>query len=245
MKKCFALILALVLLMASALAEEDAVVVDADVLPDPSGDWFGDANGFPMRLTLNGDGAYALSSSAAPGEPQAGLWEYRDGFVWLDGDEDAPLNLTAMLLVADDEAREPAEEEILTWTALNVIFRRQAAPAYVPADIDPAAALDALAGYWKCAFVDAGGAPVSAAALGDNTDVYIEGETVALGGDMFGDVYIDFTFADGELSVDIDGSLLIAIALQRDGVLRMTLTQADDGMTLYLFPAESALDKAG
>ncbi len=247
MKKHIALILALVLfLIPAAMAEAEliepglqiingwAIVDQAEFPPDPLGDWYGDANGFPMRLTFGEDGTYILSSTAAPGEPQAGTWAFGDGFVWLDGDETSPLNLTVMLLMPDDEAQEPAEEEILIWTAAGIIFRRQSLPAYVPADPDPAATLEAMAGYWKSVFVSTGGDPVPASLLGDNTDLIVDGPRVALGGDLFGDVYVDFIFADSKLSAVLGEDLILDIVLQQDGLLRLTIAQSEGELVVYL-----------
>ena len=252
MKKHIALILALALLLApAALAEVElnepgleiingwAIVDQAELSPAPTGDWFGDLGGVPMKLTLNEDGTYALSSPAATDAPQAGTWEYRDGFVWLDGDEAAPFNLTAMLIVPDDESAESAQEEILSWTALGALFRRESLPAYVPADIEAAATLETMAGYWTSAFVSVGGEPVSAAALGDNTDLIIDGPRVALGGDMFGDVYVDFVFAGGTLSAVVSEDLVIAIALQQDGLLRLAIAQPEGELIVYLAKADT------
>ncbi len=256
MKKCFALILALTLLLApAALAEAEIiepgveiiggyVIVEGEDAPaDPSGEWYGEINGFPMQLTLGEDGLYFLASSAVPGEAQQGTWEFSDGYVWLDENTAAPLNLTKEFRVSDDDPEaEPEQKEVLVWTAANVTFRRETMPLYTPAEVDAEAALESMAGYWKSRYVSFGGTPVPAALLNDDTDIYIDGETVALGGELFGDVFIDFVFEDGALSVEIDDDFAISIALQKDGLLRMTLAQEGGDMTLYLAPAVPALD---
>ena len=222
----------LVFLLTLALVLAPAALAEAAQPFDPMGDWYADLGGFTVRLTLDGDGAYTLGSVVVPGEEQRGTWEYRDGVIVLDGDETAPLSF------ATDG---PAAGECLVLTEGEAVFRRQAPAGYEPSDADEAAPLEVFSGYWKSAYVSLGGAPVPAEAFGDNTDVFIEGTRVALGGDLFGDVFVDFNFANGAMTAAMD-DLTLTFVLQRDDLLRLTVDQADGALTLYLTSAPYSLD---
>ena len=90
-------------------------------------------------------------------------------------------------------------------------------------------------GYWKSQFIAVGEGTVFASAVGDKTDVYIEGTSVALGGPLFGDVLVGMELRDGTLYYEA-GSVSVTLTLQRDGFLRLTLG-GENSVTLYLFPA--------
>ena len=71
MKKCTSIILILILLLLCfpAGAEETA--------SDATGDWYGNLDGVPLKMTLGADGTYAVS---IPGyEPETGSGEDQDG----------------------------------------------------------------------------------------------------------------------------------------------------------------------
>ncbi|MBR2834867.1 MAG: hypothetical protein IKE43_04025 [Coriobacteriales bacterium] len=294
MKKYLALLLAFVLVLLplpAAMAQEAEVLGLNEPPASAEGNWYADLSGVPLELTLAKDGTYTLVSSALPNESHKGTWEQRDGFVWLDGDDTSPLNLTTGAVYSASNAQEPAEdsaedavvatpadaekpaaaasaeatpgnsaesasadsteslsvaseEELLVWTAADIVFYRTQPAAYIPAAADPSAPLDAFAGYWKSSYVSLSGTPVAASAMGDNTDIYIEGERVALGGELFGDVFVNFTFSEGTLSATVGDALSIEIVLQKDNYLRMTLTSPTGEMTIYLAKAPSGLTTA-
>ena len=210
MKRIFAILLAFLILAAPA------ALAEAEQPDSAAGDWYASVEGVPVTLSLNPDGGYALVLPAALGAPQAGTWVLDDGFVRLD--DGSVLNLV--------------NESLLIWSANGLIFTREPAAGYAPADLLPDAILELYAGYWRCAYVDLGDAVVPANAADERTDLYIENATVALGGPRFGDIFWNFDFDGGALTADVNGQS-VALALQQDGLLRLTLPDA----TLYLQPA--------
>ena len=218
MKKLFAILLALlVLLPSAALAEAE------DPAIDPAGDWYASVEGVPVTLALNPDGGYTFALPAGLSAPQTGSWVLDDGFVRLDDG-------SALNLVGDN---------LLIWTARALSFTRAPAAVYAPANLLPDATPDLYAGYWRCAWVDLGDAIVPAEAMKEATDLYIEPAadpsaeaTVALGGPRFGDIFWTFGFAGGAFSADVN-SQPVALALQQDGCLRLTLA-GDNPAALYL-----------
>ena len=221
MKKIFALILFLVMLLSPAALAEDG--------PEPpacnaTGEWFAEINGIPVCLTLREDYSYALEIPAVLGESLAGAWELDDIYVRLD-------DADALALVSAD---------LLIWAENDLRFTREKPWTYVPAEVLADAPQEAYNGYWKCAYVDDDGLSIPAAALRDDTDLYVDMPAVALGGARFGDVFWNFEFADGLYVADFNGQAL-ALAYQADGFLRMTIAATDELTTLYLSPAPASL----
>ena len=214
MKKNLAILLVFLFLLApAALAEADPV----ESAPDPAGDWYASVDGVPVTLSLGPDGGYSLVLPAVLGQPQAGTWVLDDGFVRLD--DGSALNLV--------------NEGLLVWSENGLFFTRDAPALYAPADLLADAPLELCAGYWRCAFVDLGDAVVPAEAVDENTDLYIEDVRVALGGPRFGDIFWTFEFTNGALTADVNGQP-VALALQQDGCLRLTIEDAGEMKTLYL-----------
>ena len=206
MNRIFAILLAfLVLLSSAALAEAEPV----DPTLDPAGDWYSSVEDVPVTLSLDPDGGYSFALPAALGAPQTGTWTLDDGFVCMN--DGSALNLV--------------NESRLIWTNRGLFFTREAPALYAPADLMEGATLELYAGYWKCVYVDADGVALPAEALGETTDLYIDGATVALGGPRFGDIFWTFDFADGALTADVNGQR-VNLALQQDGFLRLTLPDA-------------------
>ncbi|MBR2834660.1 MAG: hypothetical protein IKE43_02975 [Coriobacteriales bacterium] len=131
------------------------------------------------------------------------------------------------------------EAELLVWTDAEIVFYRTEPGSYTPAKADSAASLESFAGYWKSAYVSLGGAPIESSILGEKTDIYIDGERVAMGGELFGDVFVNFTFSEGALKATVSDSLSIEIVLLQDGHLRMTLASPTGEMIIYLAKAPS------
>lgn len=208
MNKVMALLLAaaLLLLAVPALAEADAV----------AGAWYAQMGGVTVELTLNADGTYTLNTPG--GDDATGVWTFDNGYLYLDG-----ASVPTMATWGRDELR---------MSDGSAAFTREKPQGYEPAELVPEVPADYYAGYWKCVYVDVDGQALPAAMTGEATDLYIDGENVALGGPRFGDIFWKFTFADGALTADVNGQP-VALALQQDGLLRLTLPDA----TLYLQPA--------
>ncbi len=228
MKKTFALLLALMLLLAplSAWAEgEETPPPPPEYEPLPEafwplsqqvpGDWFADFFGLEIRLILGEEGAYALF---VPGsEPLSGVWEVRDGLLIMDGDEDSPV------LFLNDTLR--MEEP-------DLLFTRERPLVYTPAEPLLNASASAYDGFWKVQFVAVGEGTVLAAALGENTELYIEGTKLAVNGTLLGLRQFETAFADGALTFATDRGI-VALQLLQDGFLRLTLF-GEAPATLYL-----------
>ena len=210
MKKAVSLLVFLSMLtiaLFTVIAEENAPV---------SGIWYSTTSGIPVRLTLSEDGSY---TSAAPGtDPVTGTWEERDGDLFLDGSE------TPELTVQDDK---------LLWNDMAAFFTREEQMVYTPAEIyadfDPAL----FRGYWKAFCVDVDGAACLASALNDTTDLYVEGNSMILGGPLFGDLPVKAESADGALVCTAEG-ITVTLRMQQDGFLRMTVDTGEEAMTWYL-----------
>ena len=211
MKKCFmGIIIWMIFLSALMFA-----AAENSELPT-SGTWYSSLSGIPVQLTMSEDGSY---TSAAPGaEPVTGTWEERDGNIFLDGSE------TPELTVQDDK---------LLWNDMAAFFTREEQMVYTPAEIyadfDPAL----FRGYWKALYVDVDGAACLASALNDTTDLYVEGNSMILGGPLFGDLPVKAESADGALTCTAEG-ITVTLRMQQDNFLRMTVDTGEETMTWYL-----------
>ena len=233
MKKLLLILLAALLLLSygcAAFAEADLeeIVEDETLEPMPEsfyplerrilGDWYADFEGLALTLSLSEDGGYAL---LVPGQAaREGAWELLDGYVTLDDGEGGTL------LPVDG---------VLYWDGPGLLFTRELPETYVPAEAVSDAQAGDFDGYWKSQFIAVGEGTVFASAVGDKTDVYIDGTSVALGGPLFGDVLVGMELRDGTLYYEA-GSVSVTLTLQRDGFLRLTLS-GENSVTLYLFPA--------
>ena len=217
MKKGTSIILILVLLLCCipAGAEETAT--------DIPGDWFGNLNGIPVKMTLNADGTYAVN---IPGyEPETGTWEEQDGYVYLNGSE------TPECCVIGDK---------LFLNEVLVFFSREQQDVYTPAAPTAEIPTEAWRGYWVCAYVDVDGTAYPASLLNDKTDLYVEGTSAILGGPVLCDIQVKMESADGALTCEADGAA-VALQMQEDGFLRMTLTVDGEDLVWYLLPADMAV----
>ena len=182
-----------------------------------AGAWYGVAGGMEMVLDLNADGSYVMTYA---GGEETGSWSLSDDGIVLDEDETATLTL---------------EGTQLLWPGSNVCFSREpsAAGIYTPAELLAGMDAEAFNGYWKSGFVEVAGAILTAESVNEVTDVYIEAPRAALGGPLFGDVIVDMTEENGTL-VYAEGDVSVTLALQEDGLMRMTLENGGEEMILYL-----------
>ena len=249
MKKLLSIVLcALLALSAFALGEGETLPpFDPDAyeyleMPVPLeqailGDWYADFQGLAIKLTLSGDGAYALE---VPGSAaQTGAWEINeeDGMLYL-GDNEAPLL--------------PLTDAII-WNAANLVFRRDAILTYTPAEVYTEAQAESFNGWWRAHFtqvggardtskrpavrsVQAGGSVILSSFIDDDTALYIENGKAALAGQLFGRQLAEFSLKNGVLTADVDGAK-VTLALQTDGFLRLTYASKDEAKVIYLLPA--------
>ncbi len=183
-----------------------------------SGEWYADVAGLTVPLTLGEDGSYTLSLPGA--DPQTGTWEVKDGVLILDGDKENPV-----LPIGD----------VLRMEALDLLFTRERPTVYAPAEPYADAKVGSFDGYWKSYFTAMGDGTILSDAIGEDTELYIEGTNVALGGARFGKIIRTATVQDGALTIDENGTT-VTIRLQTDGFLRMTIA-GDNPAVLYLMPA--------
>ena len=217
MKKCYAIILALVLLLLCVPAGADAPTADV------TGDWYGNLNSVPVKMTLSADGTYALS---IPGyEAETGTWEERDGYVFLDGSETPECRIIGDKLFVD---------------GLLTFFDREQQDLYTPAALTGEIPTEAWRGYWVCAYVDVDGTAYPASLLNDKTDLYVEGTSAILGGRVLRDIQVKMESADGALRCEAEGAS-VTLQMQEDGFLRMTLTVDGENLVWYMLPANMAV----
>lgn len=183
------------------------------------GSWYADYKGLILELSVDADGSYDLIVPGGEGS-QNGEWIFKNGMLYLDGENSEPLILMG---------------EALKWDSADLFFRREKPETYVPTDLFYDAKEGDFDGYWKSHFVGVGDGVMLASAMNENTDIYIEGTNVALGGDLFGDVAMEFVCEDGALKLDLDGAE-ITLQIQQDGFLRLTM-KAEKTVTLYCLPS--------
>ena len=247
MKKTLMIILALLLALTPlALAEDEApegfdfpelTLSDLPVAMTLPGEWYADLQGLAIKLTLSGDGAYALE---VPGSAaQTGAWEINeeDGMLYLGGNE-------APLLPLDDA---------IIWNAANLVFRRDAILTYTPAEVYTEVQAESFNGWWRAHFtqvggardtskrpavrsVQAGGSVILSSFIDDDTALYIENGKAALAGQLFGRQFAEFSLKNGVLTAEVDGAK-VTLALQTDGFLRLTYASKDEAKVIYLLPA--------
>ena len=115
--------------------------------------------------------------------------------------------------------------------------------AYSPAELRTDIVPEDFSGYWVCRYVQIMDVIFSAADLDDRTDAYIEAPRAALGGPLFGDVLVEMELTDNALTFTAEETSIV-LALQEDGLLRMTLSAPDADLVLYLESSSlAALDE--
>ena len=247
MKKTLMIILALLLALTPlALAEDEApegfdfpelTLSDLPVVMTLPGDWYADLQGLAIKLTLSGDGAYALE---VPGSvAQTGAWEINeeDGMLYLGGNEAPLLPLT----------------DAIIWNAANLVFRRDDILTYTPAEVYTEVQTESFNGWWRAHFtqvggardtskrpavrsVQAGGSVILSSFIDDDTALYIENGKAALAGQLFGRQIAEFSLKNGVLTAEVDGAK-VTLALQTDGFLRLTYASKDEAKVIYLLLA--------
>ena len=205
--------------------------------PSPLGDWYADVEGITLQLTLKEDGAYAITVFGQTDD--SGTWTAEDGFVYLDGNEDAPLSF---------------DGDALTRVSDALIFTRTPIEGYVPAPVLEEISPFAVEGHWVPGYIDLDGVIVPADALGEDTELWIEcemptvdqsGETpvilygdalAAMGGQLFGDTVQRFVFDGAAYTLALtEANATVTLQIQEDGLLRLTLRADEEQLTLYLY----------
>lgn len=183
------------------------------------GPWYCMHDGMPVCLDLKDDNTYALTML---GTVRQGTWKVVSGCLVLDDADDA-----GMVII---------EGNRIMWAEAGEFFRRDEVTGWRPAVLAAEAGIDDFAGYWVSYYVEADGLRLPSSVVRDTTELFIEGERVALGGLVFGDIVRDFTFADMALSYE-DGDVGVLLQLQSDFLLRCTVNAAGTEFIIYLYPA--------
>ncbi|MBR3275008.1 MAG: hypothetical protein IKG08_00130 [Eubacterium sp.] len=222
---------------AAALPDDwEPLSLEAELVPlenDPymealSGDWYGTVQEVIICLNLNADGSYSFSVPSLTEETVDGSWSYENGQLLLDNDE------SQEILVTDAG---------LYWPEMDADMTREKPETYVPGEPLTDAEEADFTGYWVSLYVDMDGYIIPSHFLEDDTDVYLEGNLIALGGSLFGDIAREFTLKDGAMVYE-NGDISIALQFLNDGMLKLTVTAADGQMVHYLTPQAGAADMA-
>ena len=179
------------------------------------GDWYADVAGMIVTLTLSEDGTYALS--VAGGEAMTGKWEEKNGVLVMDGDEENPLLPIGGVIRMD---------------SLKLFFMREAPTVYIPAKPIADAKEGIFDGWWVSHLTAVGDGTILSDAIGEDTELYIEGTKLAVNGALFGLAQYDGLAESGRLTFTTDKGA-VTLELLQDGFLRLTLS-GDTQTTLYL-----------
>ena len=238
MRKITAIILVLALLAAlCACGEMNTINIDpavspntiTNMVPDPdplptdealiSGDWYTQQYGLIICLSLDAEGKYTIIRPSIDKKTAEGTWTLENELIYLDGAGKADFNV---------------QGDQLDWIETGLVFTRDMPQVYAPGSAVSAKSGD-LDGYWKSVYVKTGEAYVSADMLDDNTDIYIEGANVAMGGAMLLDTLAVFEFEDGALCLKLgenkDASA-VKIELLDDGMMRLTVGSDDSAVII-------------
>ena len=241
MKRIFAALLALAMLLAAAALAE---TVEAPAF-NYIGTWYLNellvegasmapaTFGMQMTMTLNADGTAALSGTGVEGmEDATGIWaETTDGVSVTVGEETMAFAQTGGKLVSNLDGT-------------GMVFGRQQAQmeVYRPGAPVATASAEDYAGVWKAHMMEMDGAYVDAALLGMDITAAIEGTTITLNGFFFSGDALEAEFAGGALTyaADSEEAMLSAASAQllSDGNLRLTLGEGEEAFGLIMTRAE-------
>jgi hypothetical protein len=197
--------------------------------PDVTGLWYCAMGTVDLCLELESGGAYTVTLPHDPEGTVTGTWEERDGFLYLDGDETAPLSTYGTLL---------------SWPAAGVFLsREEPAPLYVPAQKLEKLPEGSLDGYWVAAYLELDGEVFSVDDLNERMDLYVEGSRAALGGPVFGDRIVDLDVRENGLGFSGEG-FRVDMSLQADGFLRLSMEAEGEGALVYYLYSAGPADEA-
>ena len=232
MKKLFAVLLALAMLLSMAAFAEAADVVGTWYLNElvMDGASMSPATfGMEMAMTLNEDGTASAATNAVEDEPESsGTWT-------IDG------TTVTVTMNGEDQVFEYADDALTADTGDGtMVFGREPAEgeAYQPGE-PVAAAEEDFAGSWTATKAGFDGKyldwTVMGDMLGDPMTAAIEGTTLTLNGFLFSGEAIETTYADNALTFsaeDPDTEMVggITVQLLEDGTLKLTMTMSDDAV---------------
>ena len=184
---------------------------------DLLGEWYCAHDGVPVCLELKEDGIYTLTIA---GKESEGTWEYKEGNIVLDGNADASMPVI--------------KNERIMWIEAGEIFKREEVKAWEPAPVaEENVEITYFDGYWVSQYVEYEGQRLPSNVIGDNSELYIDGGRVAMGGSLFGDLICDFTYEDAALSYE-NSAARVVLQLLEDYSLRCTVTGEDAELIIYM-----------
>ena len=228
MKKAFAALLILTMLVAAVAVAEGADVAGTWYLLEMSqgGQSYDPASmGMSITMELNADGTAVLTNPMAE-EPENGTWTLDGDTITVVDESGVPMVLT----MADGKLT--ANEDDLTMTFGREIEGGVFAPA-APVE----AAEEDFNGTWEAYKVGAMGGFLDASVLNEqmgteNFNITIEGGQVTLNGFMFSGQSTAATFADGKLTLselsDASG-VGIVIQMLEDGTMALNMDAGEQG----------------
>ena len=227
MKKLFAIVIALAMLLSAAALAEAADYTGVWYLNamEAEGESYSPATfGIEMSIELKDDGTVVGTSSMGGGEaePQAGVWEIDGDHVNVTIDESTlAMKLEDGALIGESDGQ-------------KMVFGREKVEVevYVPAAPKADATVEDYAGKWVSAKIGTEGIYMDAAAFGLEFNANIEGTTITLDGILFSSEAVEATFADGALTYaaeDPENAMLSGFTAQllEDGAMSLTVTFSD------------------
>ena len=184
MKKILSLVLALLMMLGCAALAEDL-----------TGAWYGDLFGMTATMTLAAEGTYTMELM---GDVDEGSWVLEGNTLYMDKGTEAEVS---MVYDADTNTLNMDMEGMV------IVFGREAAAAFVPAEPKADATVEDFAGSWKAANVNFMDMLVPTDFAGMNMTLTIEGTTAVMAlnmGEEEDDVAtINGAYADGVLTLTI------------------------------------------
>jgi len=233
MKKIFAMLLVLAMLLGAT-----AVAVAVDVTGTwycteigEGGNTFNPADfGLNVVVTLNEDGTCTMDAE----ESTQGTWTIDGDTVTIkeEGAPDTVMTLVDGKLIIDEEEA-------------TMVFSREAAGGFTPAEAVEAAAVEDFNGRWEAYKASALDMYVDIATLGQTAGLLIEDGVVTLQGTLFGEgedeaQTMNLEFVDGMLKADMGDQGTLELYLLEDGTLHMNMVNELMTVELFLQRAEAA-----
>lgn len=232
MKRVFAILMALcMLLSAAALAEaaDYAGVWYLTTMESEEGSFAVADFGMEMSMEIKEDGTVATEGNLTEG--QEGTWVVEGEGITVTID-DSPMTFVLKdgSLVGEEDGQ-------------TMIFGREKVEGYAPAEVKADATEADFAGNWSTYKYGFDGAYMDAATVGIDITAAIEGTTITLNGFYFDNTVIEAAFADGALTytaADPDNEIAAAVTAQmlQDDTLCLTLS-TDGEMELIMTRAEA------
>ena len=232
MKKLISLVLVLCMacMLVPAMADDDI-----------SGEWYGGMMGQPMIISLNADGSYTMSLAGIA--MSGGTWILDGSVLTMHDTKD---NYDTVMIYKDST---------LNFDEMGITMTQN--PESLPAAIEVAAekaadSAEAFFGTWKCVYAEQNGTIFDLALVGETFPgiKLAEGSIEFIAADenddkaaLYNMFALTATFEDGTLklaSAIPDAGVSGYVKLLEDGMIRLSLSSAEEAVSFYFVPAEAA-----